>query len=247
MGVAVDNGLHRKTVDGFGQSGGAEEGVDLVRLALDGLGDRGVMQDDHGALGPHLPERIFEPHGFLDAFGDHRLDRRFAEGAEHMAAEAAGKALDAGKTDAVDLDRLTFQKMHARTLDDRRHLVHMAAFVIVVAEHADDGDGAGAQVGREQFRLGRFAEIGQVAGEDENVGSMGDLGEEIPVGLWAVFLDMQVADGCDRDLAVAGFSGGCGLRCGFSLVMPSLLLSHLLLSGLRAGRLRRRHRQSPIP
>ncbi|MNY67676.1 hypothetical protein D3C86_2053040 [compost metagenome] len=63
------------------------------------------MQHHQGTFGLHLAQRVFQPHRFLDAFCHHRLDRRFAEGAEHVTAETAGKAFDTSKTDAVDLDR----------------------------------------------------------------------------------------------------------------------------------------------
>ena len=62
----------------------------------------------------------------------------------------------------------------------RRDLVGHAAFVIVVAEHRDDRDGAGAQILGEDLGLADLAEIGEVAGEREHVGDLRNLLEQRP-------------------------------------------------------------------
>src|SRR3712207_7006017 len=56
---------------------------------------------------------------------------------------------------------IAVQQMHARLADDGAHLLDVAALVVVVAEHGDDGDGAAAQVLGEDARLGRLAEVGR--------------------------------------------------------------------------------------
>src|SRR5262249_38939321 len=45
---------------------------------------------------------------------------------------------------------------------------HLARFVIVIAQHADHRDRAGAQVLGENLRLTRFADVGEVPAKDEH-------------------------------------------------------------------------------
>ena len=53
---------------------------------------------------------------------------------------------------------------------DLADLLGLAAFVIVVAEHAEHRDRAGADVLGEDLRFARLAEIGEVAAQHEDVG-----------------------------------------------------------------------------
>ena len=104
-------------------------------------------------------------------------------GAEHAPAEAADESLDADEADAVDLAGLAVEQLHAGARAGCvAHLLDMAAFVIVVAEHGDDRDRAGLQILGQDLGLLRLAEIGEVAGEHEHVGGLGDLGEEVAIG-----------------------------------------------------------------
>ena len=107
------------------------------------------------------------------------LDRRLAEGAEHAPAEAADEALDADEADALDLAGGAVEEPHAGAAEDLPHLVDMAAFVVVVAEDGDHRHRAVTQILGEDLGLLRLAEIGEVAGQHEHVGGLGDLGEEL--------------------------------------------------------------------
>ncbi len=60
-------------------------------------------------------------------------------------------------------------------VQDSRHLFGLAAFVIVIAEHADDRDRAGAQILGEDLGLAGLAEIGEVAAQGEHVRGFGNL------------------------------------------------------------------------
>src|SRR4051812_572081 len=100
-------------------------------------------------------------------------------------------------------DGRSVQEMHARLLDDRGHLLDAAALVIVVAEHGDDWDRAGVQVFGQKFGLARLAEVGEVAGEHQNVSLPGDVSEQVAVGNRMVLRHVQVAHGGDPEHAVA--------------------------------------------
>ena len=76
VGVAVEdraNGV--EAVDGLGQARAAEEREDRLGLAGDGGGDRGVVQDDDGALGLQLLERVLEAERLVQHLLHEGLDR----------------------------------------------------------------------------------------------------------------------------------------------------------------------------
>jgi hypothetical protein len=54
--------------------------------------------------------------------------------------------------------------MDAGFLQDMGDFLDAAAFVIMVAKNAHDGDGAGSQVGGQNFRLPDLAQVSEVAG-----------------------------------------------------------------------------------
>src|SRR5689334_11856753 len=100
------------------------------------------MEHGDAAVGAESPQRILELARFLHRFVDERLDDRLAERRELAAAEAAEEALHAREADTVDLMRLLVEDDHASAVKDLAHLFGTAAFVIVIAEHAEDGDRA---------------------------------------------------------------------------------------------------------
>jgi hypothetical protein len=53
----------------------------------------------------------------------------------------------------------------------------------VIAEHADNGDRAGAQVLREHLRLSALAEVGKIASECQDICNLGDFGEQARVAV----------------------------------------------------------------
>ncbi len=158
------------------------------------------MKHRDAALGTQGAQLVLELARFVHHFVDERLDDRLAERRELAAAEAAEESLHAGKADALDLDRLLVEHGHAGIAEDRADLLRLAAFVIVVAEHADDRDRASADVLGEDLRLPRLAEIGEVAAQHQHVGVVGDFGEQLAIGRDAVLHHVEVADRRDAQL-----------------------------------------------
>ena len=65
-------------------------------------------------------QRRLELQRLVDRLLDEVLDRLFAPRAERAAAEAAGKALDAGEADAVDFGRFAVEHRDAGVDEDLR-------------------------------------------------------------------------------------------------------------------------------
>src|SRR4051794_40100645 len=147
MRVTVDYRLYViEAVDRVAEPLRAEILEDLLRLALDGTGDRGIMKHRDAALGAQGAQLVLELARFVQRLVDEGLGDRLAERGELAAPVAAHEAFDAGEADAFDLHRLLVQYPHPGVVEDRRDLVRLAAFIIVIAEHADDRDRAGADV-----------------------------------------------------------------------------------------------------
>ena len=145
--VAVQHGLDLvEAVDGLGQPRAAEEREDRLGLACDGGSDRRVVQHHHRALGIEHLERMLEAQGMVDRLLDEGLDRPLAERIEHAAVEAAGKALDPGEADAADLVHLVLEELDAGGAQRPLDLVAAIGVVIVVAEHRQHRDRAGAEL-----------------------------------------------------------------------------------------------------
>ncbi len=62
------------------------------------------MHDDERAAGARLAHGVFQPHGFADAFGHHRLDRDITLSNAQEAADADDKSLDVVVLDGGVLD-----------------------------------------------------------------------------------------------------------------------------------------------
>ncbi len=129
------------------------------------------MQHDQSAPGGRLSHGVFQPHGFADAFGHHRLDCGLAKRTKHGLAETADKARHADEADDVDLCRLSVEKTNAGLTQDGADFVDDIALVIMIAENGDNGNGAGTQILRQGFRFSRFAEVREVAGQNRTSAS----------------------------------------------------------------------------
>ncbi|MNY46739.1 hypothetical protein D3C86_1819480 [compost metagenome] len=137
------------------------------------------------------------------------LDRGLAERAEHVAAEAADKALAAGEPHPLDLVGHSGQHLDPGLRHQARHLLGLSALMLMIAQDADHGDAAGAQVFQQVLDLRGLAEIDQVAAQAQDVGLFMDLVEQVAVDAVRGLADMQVADGGDAKLlAGAGFHAG---------------------------------------
>src|SRR5207302_10263241 len=98
------------------------------------------MQHGDAALRAQLPQLVLELARLAHRLVDKRFDQWLTERHQLAAAVAAEKALHPGKTNSVDLLRLFAEHGHAGLVEDARDLFGLAAFIIVIAEHAEHGD-----------------------------------------------------------------------------------------------------------
>src|SRR3954449_1354114 len=101
------------------------------------------MKHRDAPLRAQRPQLIFEFTSLVHRLVDKRLGDGFAEGSELAPAIAAHETLYPGEADAVDFDRLLVEHGHPCTVEDLADLLRAAAFIIVVAEHAEHWKRAG--------------------------------------------------------------------------------------------------------
>ena len=159
-----------EAVDRLGQALRAEVLEDLVRLALQSVGDWGVMKDGDATFRAQGPQRILQLACFLHDFVNERFGNRFAKGGKFAASISSHEALDPCKAYSIDLVGLLVEHDHSRTRKDFADLLRLPAFVIVIAEDAEHWDGGGLYVVGKNLRLFRLAEIGEVAAQKQHVG-----------------------------------------------------------------------------
>ena len=104
------------------------------------------------------------------------LDDLFAPRSENPLTEAAAKAFDTGEADAHDFAGFTVEDFDARGFENVRDLGLVAGFEVVIAEDGDDGNFyRRGQLFGQHRRLIDVAVVGQVPGEEQDVGRLVDL------------------------------------------------------------------------
>src|SRR3990172_8520427 len=139
MGVAVEGDGDRVPQQRLLEAAGSEERKYFRRLPLDSLPDRGVVQDGHALAARELREGRLELERFLDRLPHESLDDLLAPGLERPRPEASAHALDAGEADARDLALVPIDQLHPGIAEDALDLVGLVRFVVVIAEHRDNG------------------------------------------------------------------------------------------------------------
>src|SRR5690606_25797229 len=99
-------------------------------------------------------------------------------------------------------------------------LVDALALVVVVPENGEDRDVDRAELPRDDRGLLRPAVGRQVAAEDEDVGLAVHAGDEFREALWRPGVEVQVADGRDSDLSLAGHLSRLAPSAGPTLPHP---------------------------
>jgi len=155
----------------------------------------------------------FEPQGLLDGVIHEALDLGLAPVAQGVGSEAARKALHAREADLRHFHRVSGQQRDARLGEDLRHLIGLAGFVVVVAQHAEHRHAYHAELLGEHMGLFRRSIVGQIPAQEQDVGRLVNLAEprgKLPQrGLRAV----KVPHGCETDRL---FLLGCHAFCPLS-------------------------------
>src|SRR6516165_1700913 len=155
VGVTVNDGAHLEAIDRLAQARAAQKRKNFQRLAFDGVDDGRIVQHHDGPLLAHRTHGILEPHRFAHGLGDEALDDTLPERSEHAAAETADETLHPDEGDVVYLVGVAIEQVHAGGLEDFLNVFDLAGLVIMISEHADDRDGASAQIVRKHLRLTR--------------------------------------------------------------------------------------------
>ena len=199
MGVTVKNDGHLSPDQRFRETGRAEKGKYLFRFAFDRIPDRRIVQEGDLAeivvLLVEAGEGPIEAKGIVDRFLDEGFHGRFAEHGQHIIVEAAAKAFDTGEAQIADSDGLTVENVDLFVLDDLADGLLPAFFVVVVAEHGDNGDTTGLHFFLKHLRFPFVTCIREVAADKEDIGLAGSLPEQIgPFPMIGLF-DVDIGDG----------------------------------------------------
>src|SRR5690242_3811925 len=123
------------------------------------------MQDGDAMLRSEPREGRLELERFVHCLVHELLDDRLAPRAEGAAAEASAEAPHAREADTMRLEGVAVEHAYASVGEDRRQLVLLIGFVVVVSEHRDDRDlHRRREIAREYFGFFRKAvEIGRAS------------------------------------------------------------------------------------
>src|SRR6058998_1109901 len=135
VGMAMERSHHLESVERVLEPAGSQERVDLLRLTLDGFGDRRVMEQRDPRTAHEPRQRRLELQRFADRLVDEGLDDLLAPGLEHALAEPARESLDPREADAAHFGDVAVQHLDSRVLDQPSDLVLGAGVVVVVPEH----------------------------------------------------------------------------------------------------------------
>jgi hypothetical protein len=140
MGMAMKYHVDRVPGEWFLQPARAQVRVNFQRFSFDRGRDRSVVQQSHLLLGTQPAQRSLQLERLIHRFPHELFDQRLSPGSQRTSAEAAGKAFDAGKADPEYLVRIAVEYAYPRVRQNPRHLAHLAALVVMVAEHRDNGN-----------------------------------------------------------------------------------------------------------
>src|SRR5207247_7704121 len=113
-----EDGGHAGTVERLLEAARSQERKDLPRLAFHRRLDGRVVEDRDPLLRAQARQRRFELERLVHRVVHEAFDRVLAPGLERAASEAAAEALDAREADALDLDALAVEHLHASVAED---------------------------------------------------------------------------------------------------------------------------------
>ncbi|MCY1227719.1 hypothetical protein D9M72_400050 [compost metagenome] len=207
--MAVEHGIDRIAHQRIFQPAAAQERKDLDRLAFDRADHGCVVQQRNAPPRAQLGQRRFELHRLVQRLLHEQFDCRLTPRAQRTAPEPAAKPFHARNAHAFDLADRAVEHAHAGVRERAAHHLGRARFVVMVAQHGDDGNVHRAQFLGEHASFLFGAVVGQVAAQQQRVGFFVRLREQAAQGAAGVLLDMDVADGGEADVG-----GGFGRRHG---------------------------------
>lgn len=203
MSMAVHGEVGAGPIDGLREQIGAEEGVDLGRLAHERVADRRVMHQRDAHVRHERPQRLLERVRALLRVADERLHLPLAELGPRTAREPASEPLHAGHADGargrVDHHGVALQDDRSDVPQDRRDLRLSIQMVVVVAEHRHHLNAEPLQLARQRPGLLGIAGLRQVPGDQQHVGAIGNGRELLAERRGRVWAHVHVPDGGHPD------------------------------------------------
>jgi hypothetical protein len=194
--VPVKHHVDGVAIERLFEAARAQVGKDLEGLSFHGGADRRVVEHGDALRGSQPCQCAFEFHGFVDRFLHEALGSGLSPCSQGCAAEAAGEAFRAGDPRSSHLIGLAVEHFDAGRREDFADFDVLAGFVVVIAEHADDGnvDHCGQLAHEDVGFLGKSV-IREVAAQQEDVRLIVDGSEQRLQRTLRRLFDMQVADG----------------------------------------------------
>src|SRR5687768_15335307 len=103
MGVTMKDGADAIAIDGLFQAARAEIRKDFRWLPLDRTADWRIVQNRDATVRSKARQGRFQFQRFVNRFLHELFDDVLAPGPQRSSTESAGKSLDAGKADSLDL------------------------------------------------------------------------------------------------------------------------------------------------
>ena len=124
-----------------------------------------------------------------------------------MRREASRKSLRPGKSHSVHFKAVPVEQVHSSHAQHAGQLVLVAALMIVIAKHGNDGNMHMLQHREHGAHLLRQSVIGKVSGNHKGIGQLVDHRKCRDVLLVILRLQMNIGDGCNPHSSLpTGFS-----------------------------------------
>src|SRR6185369_8451076 len=138
MSVAVKNHVSAVTIDHLGQARTAQIRIDLGGLSSDRVPNRRIVKNHDSLASSQLRHGAFQLQSLVNGGLHERLDFGFAESGQRAASKTPGKALGAGKSDAIAFVCRTIKKLDSGVRHHSHEFGLATAFVVVVSQDRYD-------------------------------------------------------------------------------------------------------------
>src|SRR5215469_6841164 len=155
------------------------------------------MSDDYDLWRAQHGQRAFQLERLIQPGLDECFDLFFAEGSQHASAKTARKTFGSGKADAIALITAAVQDLDAFSGHHFDQLLFLAAFIVMVAQHCNNGNTQPHQAIEQGVHLLWLAVIGKVAGNHQQIGFVAHARQRIAKAVIALGSEMNVC--CCRD------------------------------------------------
>ena len=179
VGVAVEDDVYFKAIDGVFEAAAAKKGKKFGRFAFDGAFNRGVVKEGHTLRGVEAAESALEAEGLIYRFLDECLDEGFAPWIQHELAKAATETADSCETDSIHFGGFAIEDLDTGFLQHIGDVGGMPGLKVMVSQDGEDGNGGvGTEILGEDLCFLDVAVISQVSAEHKDIGDFRGFSKE---------------------------------------------------------------------